>query len=397
MRYSTLTDRVAGEGADAWAVHSRAVGRARAGDDIFLLSIGDPDFDTPAPIRRAAIEALERGRTHYSPVGGEPELKLAIADSATSATGVTVSPDQVIVFPGAQAALFAVTQCLFDGGDEVIVAEPTYVTYPGVFGAPRVTLVSVGLRPEDGFRLDPDRVRAAVTPRTRGIVLNFPHNPTGACLTEETALAVADLCRRHDLWLISDEVYASLMFGGRRHLSPFSLPEMASRTVVVSSLSKSHAMTGWRCGWAIGPEPLARHLVNLGQAMFFGIAQFVQDAAVVAIRSGGDELDRIRASYQRRAAALVDVLRGAPGLSARMPDAGMYLFADVRPSGMSGKRFASRLLDATDVSVTPGEGFGPSGAGHVRITLGCHEDRLAEAGRRIRTFASAGGAVEAGR
>jgi arginine:pyruvate transaminase len=389
MRYSSLTRRIAGEGSDAWAVHARAVERLRSGEDILLLSIGDPDFDTPEPIRRAAIEALGRGRTHYAPLGGEPALCEAIAAETTRTTGVSVSPDQVTVFPGAQAALFGVAQCLFDVGDEVLVAEPTYVTYEGVFGAPNAKMVAIPLRPEDRFHLDPDRVARAITPRTRGIVLNFPHNPTGACLTEAAGRAIAELCHRHDLWLVSDEVYGALMFGGRRHQSPWALPGMAERGVLISSLSKSHAMTGWRCGWAVTPAPLAGHLLNLAQGMYFGIAQFIQDAAVTALTGGGADLERIRSSYQRRAEVVVEGLRAAPGIMARMPEAGMYVFFDVRGTGLDGKQFASGLLDAGGVSVTPGEGFGPSGAGHVRMTLGTSEARLVEACRRIVAFAEA--------
>lgn len=392
MRYSSLTHRIAGEGSDAWLVHDLAVTRRAAGDDIILLSIGDPDFDTPAPIRAAAVEALGRGRTHYSPIGGEPAFRNAIAAEAARTLGVAVAPEQVTIFPGAQAALFGVAQCLFDRGDEVIVAEPTYVTYEAVLGAPGAVMVQVPLRPENAFHLEPDALARAITPKTRGVILNFPHNPTGACLTAAEAAAVADLCRRHDLWFVSDEVYSSLTFGVR-HESPLALPGMMERGVFISSLSKSHAMTGWRCGWAVTPPELARHLDHLARAMFFGVAQFIQDAAAVAVSAGGAELERLRASYRSRAETVVRALTGVPGVKVRMPDAGMYVFADIRGTGLDGKRFARGLLDAEGVSVTPGEGFGPSGAGHVRITLGTSEARLEEACLRIARFA---GSVTAG-
>ncbi len=386
MAYSSLTTRVAGEGSDAWIVHDLAVERRARGEDVILLSIGDPDFETPAPIRAAAADALARGRTHYSPIGGEPALREAAAAQAARALGSAIAPSQVTVFPGAQAALFGVAQCLFEAGDEVIVAEPTYVTYQAVLGAPGATMVQVSLRPETGFQLDPDTLARAITPRTRGIILNFPHNPTGACLTEDQAKAVAALCRRHDLWLVSDEVYSALYYHSGHHWTPLALPGMMERGVLISSLSKSHAMTGWRCGWAVTPPALARHLSNLARAMYFGVAQFVQDAAAIAV-SGHDEATQLlRTSYQRRARALVGELSDLSGISVRLPDAGMYLFADIRPTGLDGKQFARGLLDATGVAVTPGEGFGPSGAGHVRITLGVEEARLVEAGRRIARY-----------
>ncbi|HEX9166127.1 MAG TPA: pyridoxal phosphate-dependent aminotransferase [Gemmatimonadales bacterium] len=389
MRPSHLTRRIAGEGSDAWITHDRAVERLGRGEDVILLSIGDPDFDTPPAIREAATRALADHRTHYAPIGGEPELRAAIAATSSASLGWTVHPDQVVVYPGAQAALYALAQCLFNPGDEVIAPEPTYVTYQPVIASTGAAMRQVPLRPERQFHLDPEDLARVITPRTRALMLNFPHNPTGATLALDEAQAVAALVQRHDLVLISDEVYAALSFA-TPHLSPASLPGMAERTAVVSSLSKSHAMTGWRCGWSITPGSMIPHLQNLARAMYFGVAQFIQDAAAVALTAGGEELAAIRAAYARRARLLVDVLAAAPGLLARTPEAGMYLFADVRGTGLSGKAFAARLLDATGVAVTPGEGFGPSGAGHVRITLGTGDERLAEAGRRIVAFCEAG-------
>jgi arginine:pyruvate transaminase len=385
MRYSSLTSRIAGDGSDAWETHDLAVERLARGDDIILLSIGDPDFDTPAGIRAAAVEALGRGRTHYSPIGGETALRRAIAAQAAAQLGRPVDPAQVLVFPGAQAALFSLAQCLFEAGDEVIAVEPSYVTYEAVLGAPGARMVRLPLRPERGFHLDPEALAAAITPRTRGLLLNFPHNPTGACLTPDESRAVAELCRRHGLWLVSDEVYGSLVFGDHQ-VSPASHPGMAERSAVVGSLSKSHAMTGWRCGWAVVPPALAGHLQNLARAMYFGVAQFIQDAAAVALTHSGDDLARIRGAYAERARVVVDALAPVPGVAARMPEAGMYVFADIRGTGLDGKRFARELLAATGVAVTPGEGFGPSGAGHVRITLGTAPGRLAEACARIERF-----------
>lgn len=385
VRPSALTRRVAGDGADAWVTHDRAVARMARGDDVLLLTIGDPDFETPLPIREAANQALAAGRTHYAPIGGEPALRSAIASTASPMLGWTVDPGQVLVYPGAQAALFALAQCLFDPGDEVITPEPTYVTYEAVIGATGAVMRQIPLRPERGFHLDPDDLARAITPRTRGVMLNFPHNPTGAVLTLEEARAVADLVTRHDLVLISDEVYAALAFAAP-HLSPASLPGMASRTAVVSSLSKSHAMTGWRCGWSITPISFVAHLQDLARAMYFGVAQFIQDAAAVALTTGGEDLATIRAAYRHRAKRMVELLAGVPGLRIRAPEAGMYVFLDVRETGLGGKAFAAELLDATGVAVTPGEGFGPSGAGHVRVTLGTGEERLDEACRRIAGF-----------
>ncbi|MBI3792355.1 MAG: aminotransferase class I/II-fold pyridoxal phosphate-dependent enzyme [Gemmatimonadetes bacterium] len=312
MRFSDLTARIAGEGTDAWIVHDLAVARQLRGDDVILLSIGDPDFDTPRPIRDAAIAALDAGRTHYAPIGGEPRLRDAIAAHEARTLGIPVDPACVTIFPGAQAALYAVAQCLVNPGDEVIALDPAYVTYEPVFQAPGATLVTVPLRPEHRFHVEPDVVARAITPRTRGIILNFPHNPTGAGLTGAEAAGIAALCRAHDLWCISDEVYASLTFD-EPHVSVLVQPGMRERGILVSSLSKSHAMTGWRCGWAVTPPALARHLDHLARAMFFGVAQFVQDAAAVALAAHSPDLEHIRASYVQRARTMVAGLAHAPG------------------------------------------------------------------------------------
>ncbi|MEO8450362.1 MAG: pyridoxal phosphate-dependent aminotransferase [Gemmatimonadota bacterium] len=387
MRSQTkVSERIAGEGSDAWMVHDQAVARRSQGEDIILLSIGDPDFDTPLSVRDAAKASLDQGRTHYSPIGGEPAFRLAITAATERTYGRRVAPDQVIVFPGAQAALFALGQCLFDPGDEVIVLDPAYVTYEAVVGAPGAVMKLVPLRPENGFHIDPDELEAAITSRTRSLIINFPHNPTGASLRRAEAIAVAELCRKHDLFLLSDEVYADLAFAPDQ-TSPFSLPGMEDRTALVSSLSKSHAMTGWRCGWTVTSLRLAADLATMARCMCFGVAQFVQDAGAAALTAGGAEAEVLRRSYQGRAEAMVRELADVPGIAVRMPEGGMYVFADIRGTGLTGKEFAQGLLDATGVSVTPGEGFGPSGAGHVRITLGTSEERLLEACRRIAAFA----------
>ena len=387
MRFTSRVSGPEGDSPGAWEVHDLALERLARGEETFLLTIGDPDFDTPPRIREAAIRALEEGRTHYSPSAGEPALRDAIAALATPVAGRPVAAAQVTVFPGAQAALYAVAQCLLEPGDEVIVPEPAYVTYAGVIAATGATMRMVPLRSARRFHLDPDDVAAAITPRTRALLLNFPHNPTGAVLTHADGEGVAALCRRHDLALISDEVYSALTYS-RRPFSPASLPGMAERTAVLGSLSKAYAMTGWRCGWAISPEPLAAHLDRLAQCMHFGVNQFVQDAGVVALRAAGYDSAALREEYIRRAELVVELLAGVPGILAPMPESGMFVFADVRGTGLDGKRFCRELLTETGVAVTAGEYFGPSGAGHIRLTLGLPVDKLALACRRIADFCS---------
>ena len=362
MRYASLTDRIRGTGADAWAVHDLAKRRRERGDDVILLSIGESDIGTPPAIVDEAIRSLRAGHTRYMPTAGLVSLREAIARHAGEHAGTAVASERVVYFPGAQAALFAVCQCILDRGDEAIVPEPTYVTYEAVLGSTGARTVNVPLLPERHFHLEPDEVERAVTPRTRAVLLTSPHNPTGAVMTRDELAAVGEICRRHDLWLVCDEVYADLTYDVE-HVSALSLAGIADRVVSVSSISKSHSMTGWRAGWAIGPVELAEHLTYLTMCMLYGASGFVQDAALYALTTELPEVSELRELYRSRAAAMIDEFAHAGPLQPWMPEGGMFLMLDVRSTGLSGDAFARRLLDEEDVSVLPGEGFGPSARG----------------------------------
>jgi arginine:pyruvate transaminase len=382
MRYSALTQRIAGDGAAAWQIHDRALELREQGVDVLLLSIGDPDFDTPEPIVQAAVASLLAGDTHYPPVRGTQGLRESIARRHHQRSGQGVSAEHVVVFPGAQCAVYSVAQCLLDPGDEVMVAEPMYVTYEGVFGAIGAKVIPVAVRPENGFRVDPLDIAALITPRTRAIVLNSPNNPSGASLPLMIWQEIASLCIRYDLWLISDEVYSDLLYEGR-HISPASLPGMAERTATINSLSKSHAMSGWRVGWVIGPKRLADHLEHLSLCMLFGIPEFIQNASQLALDEYLPQVAAMRDEYRQRRDMVCAALNHCPGLRAIKPDGGMFVMVDVRQTGLSAQHFAERLLEGYGVSVLAGEAFGPSAAGHIRIGLVVDQPQLADACRRI--------------
>lgn len=382
MRYSGLTQRIAGEGAAAWQIHYRALELREKGVDVLLLSVGDPDFDTPRPIVQACIDSLLAGDTHYAAVRGSRELRDSIVSRHRRRSGQTVDVDEAIVMPGAQCAVYSVVQCLLDPGDEVIVAEPMYVTYEGVFGACGAKVVPVAVRPENGFRVDPADVAALITPKTRAILLNSPNNPSGASLPLMIWQELASLCIRYNLWLISDEVYSDLLYEGE-HISPASLPGMAKRTATINSLSKSHAMSGWRVGWVIGPKPLIDHLEHLSLCMLFGIPDFVQKAAQVALDGNLPEVAMMREEYRQRRDLVCASLNASAGLRAVRLDGGMFVMVDVRQTGVCAQRFAERLLEGYGVSVLAGEAFGPSAAGHIRIGLVVDQQKLADACRRI--------------
>jgi arginine:pyruvate transaminase len=386
LRYAPLVERISSRGASAWHVHGAAAQRRDAGHDVIFLTVGDPDQAAPEPVVAATIAALEGGRTGYAPTVGAPRLRAAIATRVAGRTGRPCSADNVVVTPGAQGGLYCALQCLAGPGDEVVMPEPLYATYMPVVGACGARLVTVPSRADQGFHPDLADLAAAVTPRTRVLWINTPHNPTGAVLTADEIAGIAALCRRRDLWLVSDEVYEDLAFA-RPHVSPWSLPDMAERTVVVSSLSKSHAMPGFRFGWIVGPEALSRHLFDLILCMTYGAPPFIQDGAMAALAAELPEIAALRETYRRRAAMLSGLLAEAPNCRVTPPEGGMFVLLDIRGTGLGGEAFGLGLLAEENVAVLPCDGFGPSAAGHLRIALCAPEPRLAEAGRRIVAFA----------
>jgi arginine:pyruvate transaminase len=386
MRYASITDRLSGLGAEKWHVHFRALEKKRRGEEVLFLSIGEPDFEAPAAVIDTAVRQLKAGRTRYSNGRGERPVLEAVARKYARRTVRDVSPDQVLFLPGTQTALYASMMTLAEAGDEVLVPEPYYVTYDGVIAATGATLVPVRLDPADHFHLTPAALERAITPRSRVLLLNSPSNPTGAVLTRSEIEAIGAICRRHDLWIVSDEVYADLVFDGHAFASPFDSPELAERTVVVSSVSKSHAMTGYRAGWAIGPQAFTERLQGIAEVMLFGSPPFIQDATAYALDNDFVEVHQMREASQRRARLIVDALANQPGISCRMPEGGMFVFTDVRRSGLTGEAFALELLDDEGVAVMPGEVFGPSGHGHIRIGLTIDDQVLEEALGRIVRF-----------
>ncbi|GAB2518891.1 pyridoxal phosphate-dependent aminotransferase [Microbulbifer agarilyticus] len=388
MKYSDLTQRIAGEGSSAWGIHFRAQQRVAAGEDVVILSVGDPDFDTPAAIVDTACNELRAGATHYADHRGEPELQKALAKRHSAQTGIEASPEQVVVVAGAQCGLYVAAQCLLNPGDEVIVPEPMYVTYEAFLQATGAKVVNVPLQPEQHFNVDPAAIAEKITPRTRAVLITSPNNPTGAAVDGETWKALAQICVEHDLWLMLDEVYADLMFEGE-HFHPGQLPGMDERTVTISSLSKSHAMTGWRLGWVIGPEAFAAHAGNLTLCMLYGSPAFVQSAAVTALTVELPELEEMREAYRRRRDLMVERVQSIPGMRCHTPAGGMFMMLDVRELGVSSEAFAERLLDEFGVSVLVGEAFGPSASGHVRASFCVSESDLDKACARIAACAAA--------
>jgi arginine:pyruvate transaminase len=386
MRFSPLVERVAGRGSAAWSIHTEARRRQEAGEDVIFLTVGDPDQEPPETVIDATVAALRDRRTGYAPTIGYPALREAIAARVARCSGQPCTADNIAVVPGAQGGLYSAMQCLAGPGDEVIVGEPIYATYEGVIGASGARMVTFPLRPERGFHPDLDALARAITPQTRVLWINSPHNPTGAVFTRAEVETVAALCREHDLWLLSDEVYEDLAFA-RPHTGAWSLSGMAERTVVVSSLSKSHALPAFRLGWVVGPPELIRHLANLLLCLTYGSPAFIQYGALAALRTELPEVAALREDYRSRAALISELLVDAPGCRLIPPEGGMFVLLDVRGTGLGAADFARRLLDSERVAVLPCDGFGPSAAGHLRIALSAPEARLRDAADRILRFA----------
>ena len=386
MKFASIVERLDTPAAHAWSIHDKARRRRNNGEDIILLSVGDPDFDTPGAITEAAIRSLRAGRTHYGFFAGDPVLRQAIADKHAALSGLSVSPEQVVICPGAQNALYAATLCLVEAGDEVLVPEPRYVTYESVIDAAGASRVDVPLDVDRGFHLDPAKLEAAVTDRTRMILLNTPHNPTGMVMTAAELEGVADVAMRHNLWVVCDEVYAELTYGVA-HISIRSIPRIADRSVSIGSLSKSHAMQGWRIGWVVAPSELAKHLVNLVKPMHYGLSPFIQDAAVVALTEQHSETEAMNRDYSDRRELVCRRINSMPGLACSWPEGSMFLLVDVRGTGLDGERFAWGLLEHGGVSLLPGTGFGSSVTGHVRFSLTMPLATLDDACDRIERYA----------
>jgi len=383
-RFSELAKRVGGDGADAWAVHMEAVERKRKGDDVVILTIGQETVaPTPAPIVEAAVESLRSGRHHYSEISGEPDLRAAIASEFARLTGVPVSTGNCAVFAGAQNALFASSLCTLGPGDDVIVIEPYYATYHATFTAGGARLTRIHTDPLKNFQFEPAHLQSKLTDKTRADVINSPNHPAGVVYDKWRVRELVRICKENGLWLISDEVYSTLAEPGS-FSSPASVPGAFDICVTVSSVSKSHRMTGWRLGWVVASEELISHLHNLSLCMAYGLPMFVQDAATYAISKTVPISNQIREHINRKRSMVISQIEKIEGISVRGSTVGMFVLFDVRRLGVPDKEFAWHLLNDYDIAVLPCDAFGQSGAGLLRINVGESEDNLRRSCEMIR-------------
>ena len=386
MKTSKLIEKISGRASKAWIVGDKAFDMIDRGMDVIHLGIGDPDFDTPSHIIASLEKALSSGKTHYSPLLGETALREEIAIHAKKLYGGQISKENVAVLPGAQAALFSSFLCIAEIGDEVITLEPTYATYPAVMRASGAKLITVELnRNEKGYYLDLNDIEKAITSKTKAILINSPSNPSGAVFTQENLNKLADLCKEKGVWLISDEVYWSLCYEND-HASAFTQLHTRENVIVLNSLSKSHAMTGWRIGWIIAPEEIIEAMLFLSQAQYFGVSQFIQMAAIEALKDF-ENPRKFKEIFRERRDVFVAELNKSKVLNSNTPQGGMFLLIDIEKTGIDGQSFAERLLDEEHVAVVPGFGFGDSMKYSIRVGFLDEIPRLIEAAQRIVRFA----------
>ena len=353
--------------------------------DAISLSIGEPDFDTPWNVREAGIYSLEKGHTHYSPNAGFFELREEICRFMKKKYKVEYHPrTQVVVTVGGSEAIDLALRCLVGPGDEVIIPEPSFVAYKPCTVLTGATPVTLDLRPEDQFRLTPQLLEAAITPRTKVLVLPFPNNPTGAVMTRQDLDGIVEVLKDRDIVVLSDEIYAELTYEGT-HVSIASYPEMKDRTLVINGFSKAYAMTGWRLGFACGHPELIAAMTKLHQFAIMSAPTTAQFAAVEALRNGDGAIESMAKEYNRRRRIMLEGFRKA-GLSCFEPLGAFYVFPCITSTGMSSTEFSEKLLLEERVAVVPGNAFGECGEGFVRACYASSIENITEAMKRISRF-----------
>ena len=385
MKLSARIEGINAGGSDGWDVFYRARAMADAGEPVTELTIGEHDIRTQPRVLTAMHESALAGNTGYAVVPGKASLRAAVARRVAAATGVATGPENVLITPGGQAALFAAHMAVCDPGDRALYCDPYYATYPGTLRAAGAEAVAVPTHSRDAFRPRAEEIAARAAGAV-SLLVNSPNNPTGVIYDRATLTAIAGMAQDHDLWLISDEVYDTQVWEGA-HISPRSLPGMEGRTLVVGSMSKSHAMTGSRVGWLVGPAPVIARLIELATVTTYGVPGYIQEAARFALEDCPGIEAEVAAPFRRRRAIAAAVLAAQNAIRPIPAQGAMYLMLDIRATGLTGEAFARGLLDAERIAVMPGESFGRAAAGHVRVAMTVGDDRFADALTRLVRFA----------
>lgn len=365
------------------AVSDKARALKAKGIDVIDLGGGDPDFITPEHVRNAAADAMNAGDTHYVASNGTPALKKAIAAKLLNDNGLTYDPSEIIVTPGGKQALFESIMAIVEPGVDVMILEPAWVSYTPMVEMAGGSVVHVALNPDDNWRITREVLEAHVTPSTRVIMLNSPSNPTGRVMDEAEIAAVVDLAKKHDLIVITDEMYEKIIYDDHVHTSIAGLPGMWERTLTFNGLSKAYAMTGWRVGYVAGPKVFIDEIAKVHSHSVTHATSFAQAGAVAALTGPQEFIDGMVTAWDRRRKAISDGLSSIKGIHCPTAEGAFYAFADIRGTGLDSVSFSDRALQDAFVAVVPGVAFGDAGEGHVRLSFATGDDLLEKAVQRL--------------
>jgi aspartate aminotransferase len=379
-----LAERMSRLGTEtAFEVLNKARALERQGKQIIHLEIGEPDFDTPANVVEAGVQALKKGWTHYGPSAGLPELRQAIAEEVSRSRGVKVTSEEVVVVPGGKPIIFFTILAFADIGDEVIYPNPGFPIYESMINYVGAKAVPIRLREEKDFGFDVNELASLITDRTRLIIINSPQNPTGGVLSKQDIRDIADVIGDRNIMVLSDEIYSRLIFDGGQHHSIMSLPGFQDRTILLDGFSKTYAMTGWRMGYGVMRADLAPHITRLMTNSNSCTASFTQVAGIEAVRGDQTSVDRMRNEFQRRRDVFVAGLNKIKGFSCRMPKGAFYVFPNITGTGWKSKKLADALLEDAGIAGLSGTSFGEFGEGYLRFSVANSLENLNKALERI--------------
>ncbi len=372
----------------AFEVLGRAKQLEAEGRDIIHLEIGEPDFKTADHIKEAAVKALREGHTGYCPAPGIPSLRKAIVDDVERRRGVSFDPKRVVVTPGAKPVITNTILTVVEEGDEVVYPNPGFPIYESMINFVNGKPVPLPLREENDFRFDPDELLSLVNDKTRLIILNTPGNPTGGILKKGDLERIAEVAKKHDAYVLADEIYINFLYEGAEHHTILSVDGMKDRTILLDGLSKSYSMTGWRLGYGIFPEHLVDHVVRLNINSVSCTSHFSQYAAIEAITGPQDHVTKMRDEFAKRREIIVNGLNAIPGITCRKPGGAFYVFPNVKETGISSKELATRLLEEAGVAVLNGQSFGEYGKGYLRLSYANSVENIEKALGRMKEFLS---------
>lgn len=362
----------------------RATQMQKNGEDVIHMEIGRPDFDTPQVIKDAANTALANGNVFYTSNYGTPELRQAIADKLKRDNGVDYKAEEILVTIGVGEGTYAAVAAFTEPGDEILVPDPVWLNYihvPHFFGA---VPVSYKLREENDYQIDLDEIEGLITPKTKMLVINTPGNPTGVVQSYETLEKLADIAKKHDLIVVSDEIYEKLVYDGAKHVSIAALPGMKERTITLNGFSKCYSMTGWRLGYAAAPVEFIKAMVRVHAYINTCAPSFVQEAGITALEKAEPDVQEMVKEYQRRRDYAVSAINAIDGLSCKTPGGAFYIFVNIKALGRTSAEMADYLLDHAKIAAVPGSAFGPQGEGYIRLSYACSYERIVEAMERLK-------------